>query len=170
MSFSDFNNASFDAFIGNSEKGVFKKGDLLLSKQNILDSETVNNLLINLFNDEQKIRNSISKITINYILNFEQPDNYGIIAEPSIEHVHSLNQLALRLIGKAPYMIKIFVENFFDELKIIKNYKLFFDYANYLLNQDEIKFDLLQNIFFLIDNSIKMVRNKIDILAQKEYI
>ena len=170
MSFSDFNNASFDAFIGNSEKGVFKKGELLLSKQNILDSETVNNLLIHLFNDEQKIRNSISKITINYILNFEQPDNYGIIAEPSIEHVHSLNHLALRLIGKAPYMIKIFVENFFDELKIIKNYKLFFDYANYLLNQDEIKFDLLQNIFILIDNSIKMVRNKIDILAQKEYI
>ena len=51
-------------------------------------------------------------------------------------------------------MMKIFVEDFFGELTIIKNYNLLFDYANHLLNQDEIEFDLLQNIFILIDNSI----------------
>jgi hypothetical protein len=142
----------------------------LLSKQNILETKTVNNLLLHLFNEEPKIRNLISQIAINYILNFEQPNKDGIVAKPSIDHVHFLNQLALRLTGKVPNMMKIFVEDFFDELKIIKNYKLLFDYVNNLLNQDEIEFDLLQNIFILIDNSIKMVRLKIDILDQKEFI
>ena len=142
----------------------------LLSKQNILETKTVNNLLLHLFNNEPKIRNLISQIAINYILNFEQPNKDGIVAKPSIDHVHFLNQLALRLTGKVPNMMKIFVEDFFDDLKIIKNYKLLFDYVNNLLNQEEVEFDLLQNIFILIDSSIKIVRSKIDILDQKDYI
>ena len=142
----------------------------LLSKQNILETKTVNNLLLHLFNEEPKIRNLISQIAINYILNFEQPNKDGIIAKPSIDHVHFLNQLSLRLTGKVTNMMKIFVDDFFDGLKIIKNYKLLFDYVNYLLNQDEIEFDLLQNIFILIDCSIKIVRSKIDDIDQKDYI
>ena len=142
----------------------------LLSKQNILETKTVNNLLLHLFNEEPKIRNLIAQIAVNYILNFEQPNKEGIISKPSIDNVHFLNQLALRLTGKVPNMMKIFVEDFFGELKIIKNYKLLFDYVNHLLNQDEIDFDLVQNILILIDNSIKIVRNKIDEYDQKEYI
>lgn len=142
----------------------------LLSKQNILETKTVNNLLLHLFNEEPKIRSLIAQITINYILNFEQPNDDGIIAKPCIEHVHFLNQLALRLTGKINNMMNIFVQDFFNELKIIKNYKLLFDYVNHLLNQDEIEFNLLQNILMLIDNSIKIVRNKIDEYGQTDYI
>ncbi len=155
-----------DSFFAKSRIKIME----LLSKQNLLDKETVNKLLIHLFNDDPKIRNLISKITINYILNFERHNKDGIIAITSIHDIHSLNQLALKFTDKFPYMIKIFVEDFFDELKIIKNYKLLFDYVKYLLEQDEIEFDLLQNILILIDNSIKIVRSKIDILDKKEYI
>ena len=155
-----------DSFLAKSGIKILE----LLSKQNILETKTVNNLLLHLFNEEPKIRALISQITINYILNFEQPNQDGIVSKPSIENVHFLNQLALRLTGKVQNMMKIFVEDFFNELNIIKNYKLLFDYVNYLLNQDEIEFDLLQNIFLLIDNSIKIVRNRIDEYGQNDYI
>ena len=155
-----------DSFLAKSGIKILE----LLSKQNILETKTVNNLLLHLFNEEPKIRALISQITINYILNFEQPKQDGVIPKPSIDNVHFLNQLALRLTGKVPNMMKIFVEDFFNELNVIKNYKLLFDYVNYLLNQDELDFDLLQNIFILIDNSIKLVRNKIDEYGQNDYI
>ena len=155
-----------DSFLAKSGIKILE----LLSKQNILETKTVNNLLLHLFNEEPKIRNLISQIAVNYILNFEQPNKEGIIPKPSIDHVHFLNQLALRLTGKVPNMMKVFVEDFFNELKIIKNYKLLFDYVNHLLNQDEVEFDLLQNVFILIDNSIKTVRSKIDELDNKDYI
>ena len=155
-----------DSFLAKSGIKILE----LLSKQNILETKTVNNLLLHLFNDEPKIRSLISQITINYILNFEQPDKNGNIPKPSIEHVHFLNQLALRLTGKVANMMKVFVEDFFYKLNIIKNYKLLFDYANNLLNQDEIEFDLLQNIFILIDCSIKLVKNQIEEKNQNEYI
>ena len=142
----------------------------LLSKQNILETKTVNNLLLHLFNEEPKIRALIAQITISYILNFEQPDKDGIIPRPCLDHVHFLNQLALRLTGKVPNMMRVFVEDFFNELNIIKNYKLLFDYVNNLLNQDEIEFDLLQNILILIDNSIKIVKIQIEEKEQKEFI
>ena len=74
----------------------------LLSKQNILETKTVNNLLLHLFNEEPKIRALIAQITISYILNFEQPDKDGIVPRPCLDHVHFLNQLALRLTGKVP--------------------------------------------------------------------
>ena len=155
-----------DSFLAKSGIKILE----LLSKQNILETKTVNNLLLHLFNDEPKIRELITQITINYILNFEQPDKDGIVPKPCLDHVHFLNQLALRLTGKVSNMMKVFVEDFFNELNIIKNYKLLFDYANNLLNQDEIEFDLLQNILILIDNSIKIVKIQIEEKNQKEYI
>ena len=155
-----------DSFLAKSGIKILE----LLSKQNILETKTVNNLLLHLFNEEPKIRSLISQITINYILNFEQPDEEGKIAKPSIEHVNFLNKLALRLTGKVPNMMKVFVEDFFYKLKIIQNYKLLFDYINHLLDQDEIDFDLLQNIFVLIDNSIKIVKIQIEERNQNEYI
>ena len=155
-----------DSFLAKSGIKILE----LLSKQNILETKTVNNLLLHLFNDEPKIRSLISKITINYILNFEQPEKDGTIPKPCMDHVHFMNQLALRLTGKVPNMMKIFVEDFFNELNIIKNYKLLFDYVNNLLNQEEIEFDLLQNILILIDSSIKMVKILIEERGDKEYI
>lgn len=155
-----------DSFLAKSGIKILE----LLSKQNILETKTVNNLLLHLFNNEPKIRALISKITINYILNFESPDKDGIVQKPSMDHVHYLNQLALRLTGKVPNMMRVFVEDFFDELNIIKNYKLMFDYVNNLLNQDEIEFDLLQNILILIDNSIKVVKVQIEDKDNNEYI
>ena len=104
----------------------------------------INNLLLHLFNDEPKIRNLISQIAINYILNFEQPNKDGIVANASIDHVHFLNQLALRLTGKVPNMMKIFVEDFFDELKIIKNYKLL-TILNFLRNSEILFINSSQN-------------------------
>ena len=142
----------------------------LLAKQNILETKTVNNLLLHLFNEEPKIRALISQITINYILNFEQPNDEGVIVKPSVEHVHLMNKLSLRLTNKGQNMMHTFVADFFNDLNIIKNYKLLFDYVNFLLNQDEIEFDFLQNIFLLIDSSIKMVRNKIDEFGLNDYI
>ena len=155
-----------DSFLAKSGIKILE----LLSKQNILETKTVNNLLLHLFNEEPKIRALITQITISYILNFEQPDKEGIIPRPCLDHVHFLNQLALRLTGKVPNMMKVFVEDFFNELNIIKNYKLLFDYVNNLLNQDEIEFDLLQNILILIDNSIKTVKIQIEEKDQKEFI
>ena len=155
-----------DSFLAKSGIKILE----LLSKQSILEAKTVNNLLLHLFNDEPKIRALISQITINYILNFEQPDNKGEIPKPSLDHVHLLNQLALRLTGKVSNMMKVFVEDFFYKLKIITNYKLLFEYVNNLLNEDEIEFDLLQNIFILIDNSIKIVKIQIEEKGQNEYI
>ena len=155
-----------DSFLAKSGIKILE----LLSKQNILETKTVNNLLLHLFNDEPKIRRLISQIAINYILNFEQPDKDGNIQKPNVEHVHFLNQLALRLTGKVSNMMKVFVEDFFYDLNIIKNYKLLFDYVNNLLNQDEIEFDLLQNILILIDNSIKIVKIQIEEKGQNEYI
>ena len=155
-----------DSFLAKSGIKILE----LLSKQNILESKTVNNLLLHLFNNEQKIRSLISQITINYILNFEQPDKNGEIPKASLEHVHLLNQLALRLTGKVYNMMKVFVEDFFFKLNIITNYKLLFDYANNLLNEEEIEFDLLQNIFILIDNSIKLVKVQIDENGLNDYI
>ena len=155
-----------DSFLAKSGIKILE----LLSKQNILETKTVNNLLLHLFNNEPKIRALISQITINYILNFEQPDKNGIIQKPCVEHVHFLNQLALRLTGKVPNMMKVFIEDFFNELNIIKNFKLLFDYVNNLLNQDEIEFDLLQNILILIDSSIKMIKIQIEEKGQNDYI
>ena len=155
-----------DSFLAKSGIKILE----LLSKQNILETKTVNNLLLHLFNNEPKIRALIAQITINYILNFEQVNKDGIIPKPCVEHVHFLNQLALRLTGKVPNMMKVFVEDFFNELNIIKNYKLLFDYVNNLLNQDEIEFDLLQNILILIDSSIKIVKTQIEEKGQNDYI
>lgn len=155
-----------DSFLAKSGIKILE----LLSKQNILETKTVNNLLLHLFNSESKIRALISKITINYILNFENPDKDGIVPKPSMDHVHYLNQLALRLTGKVPNMMRVFVEDFFHELNIIKNYKLMFDYVNNLLNQDEIEFDLLQNILILIDSSIKYMKVQIEDKGNNEYI
>lgn len=45
-----------------------------------------------------------------------------------------------------------------------------FDYVNNLLNQDEIEFDLLQNILILIDSSIKIVKVQIEDRGNNEYI
>ena len=155
-----------DSFLAKSGIKILE----LLSKQNILETKTVNNLLLHLFNEEPKIRSLISQITLNYILNFESPNKDGVVAKPCIEQVHFLNQFALRLTGKVPNMMKIFVDDFFDELNIIKNYKLLFDYVNHSLNQDEIEFDLLHNILILIDCSIKAVKVKIEEKDMKEYI
>ena len=52
-----------DSFLAKSGIKILE----LLSKQNILETKTVNNLLLHLFNNEPKIRALISKITINYI-------------------------------------------------------------------------------------------------------
>ena len=101
-----------DSFLAKSGIKILE----LLSKQNILETKTVNNLLLHLFNEEPKIRALITQITISYILNFEQPDKEGIIPRPCLDHVHFLNQLALRLTGKVPNMMKVFVEDFFNEI------------------------------------------------------
>ena len=155
-----------DSFLAKSGIKILE----LLSKQNILETKTVNNLLLHLFNEEPKIRALISQITINYILNFEQPNDEGVIVKPSVEHVHLMNKLSLRLTNKGENMMHTFVADFFNDLNIIKNYKLLFDYVNFLLNQDELEFDFLQNIFLLIGSSIKMVRNKIDEFGLNDYI
>ena len=155
-----------DSFLAKSGIKILE----LLSKQNILETKTVNNLLLHLFNEEPKIRALITQISLNYILTFESPNKDGIIAKPAIEHVHFLNQFALRLTNKIPNMMKIFVDDFFNELNIIKNYKLLFDYVNHSLNQDEIEFDLLHNILILIDCSIKAVKIRIEERDMKDYI
>ena len=142
----------------------------LLSKNGILEIKTVYNLVLHLFHENLQIRKLITQITINYILNFEQPDKNGNIPKLSVKNVHHLNQLALRLTGKVPGMMEIFVDDFFDQLNIIKNYKLLFDYINELLNQDEIECDLLLSILILIDKSIKQVKNYIEFKERSDLI
>jgi len=59
------------------EKRIAKKGIRiieLISKHNILDSNTVNLLIPHLFNPDPSIRELISNVVLNYILNFEKRD------------------------------------------------------------------------------------------------
>lgn len=171
----------------------------LLSKNDILDLKTVNLLLPHLFNPDPQIRNLISNVTINYILDYEK--NNDIIAEEeneesideenvenseenknkakssemdiceeepnsskniniinnnftsgkkkdnkskkaaykyTLDNLCELLKFFNKLTEKDDKMIKVLVDNFYSKMSVFKNFTLFFDLFEAVLNQVDV--------------------------------
>lgn len=173
------------------EKTIAKRGIKiieLISKHNILDLKTVNLLLPHLFNPDPNIRNLISNIVLNYILNFEsrnvineakeedennETENNdaeerskskakkeedlmdvcdGEVKEEnknnspskakykySLENLIEIFEFFSKLTEKDEKMIKVLVDNFYSKMDVFKNFTLFFDLIDMILNRVSIE-------------------------------
>lgn len=174
------------------EKTIAKRGIKiieLISKHNILDLKTVNLLLPHLFNPDPNIRNLISNVVLNYILNFESRNiineakeeeeeneieieddklNYNNKSKVkkeelmdvcdeeenekdktsihnksqfkySIENLIEIFEFFAKLTEKDEKMIKVLVDNFYPKMNVFKNFTLFFDLIDTLLNKTNVE-------------------------------
>ena len=169
------------------EKTIAKRGIKiieLISKHNILDLKTVNLLLPHLFNPDPNIRNLISNVVLNYILNFESRNVINEAKEEeennendneegynktkakrenlmdvcdgeenqenknniqnkaqykyTLENLIEIFEFFSKLTEKDEKMIKVLVDNFYPKMNVFKNFTLFFDLIDLLLNKSNI--------------------------------
>jgi hypothetical protein len=147
----------------------------LLSQHNILEIKTVQSLLPHLFNPEVQIRNLISKVVINYILNFEkivEEENQELDEEITqsskkkkskshednnnnnqnlpqvtltIEHLMQMLEFFLKLSENDEKLVKVLVDNFHKHLNIFNKFNLFFEMIEILLNNNSTSQETIEN-------------------------
>jgi hypothetical protein len=160
----------------------------LLSQYNILENKTVQAMLPHLFNPESQIRNLISKIVVNYILNFEKEkkrnqdeqaeeneddgnfdrnsQSLGKKAEKNSKvnlSVEQNNNLKVSSIENLIETLQFFFRLADNEEKMVKVLvDNFYDKLN-IFKHFNIFFDLIYYILYNSGNNIANIQNNLDI-------
>jgi hypothetical protein len=118
----------------------------ILSEMKLLSDETVNSLLPHLFNSEAAIRNLITKVVLNTILNFstksekeseeikESKEKEEI--EFSFENFVEVIEFIYKLTGNENNMISILVMNLYDQSDFLSHYDFYFKFLELLMKQE----------------------------------
>ena len=127
----------------------------ILSEMNLLSDETVNSLLPHLFNSEIQIRNLITKVVMNTILNFTSTENKES-NDLTLENFVEVIEFFYKLSANDNNMISILVRNFHSKSEFLKRYDYFFKLLSILLKlerNDNLVFNQPPNV--LISTLIK---------------
>jgi hypothetical protein len=150
------------------EKNLAKQGIKiieLLSQHKLLEIKTVHSMLPHLFNPEPTIRLLISKIVLNYILNFkdrnakmdvEEEHTEEITYVYTIENLIEVCEFFFKLSNNEEKLVKVLVDNFYKNLKIFDDFGLFFNLIDYFLNYNNE--DVEENLYPLNFNSTILLR------------
>ena len=111
----------------------------ILSEMNLLSDETVNSLLPHLFNSEVQIRNLITKVVLNTILNFsplESKDDNKDSKDFTFENFIEVIEFFYKLSANDNNMISILVGNFYHKSEFLNRFDYFFKLLSVLLKQE----------------------------------
>lgn len=187
------------------DKGIAKQAIRiieLLGQDKILENKTVDSLVPHLFNPQPQIRNLISKVIINYKLNFEISGENEIELNDednedeedkneskkdvkkierkiilTLDNLLYLLEIFFKLGDNEEKMIKILVDDFYPSLVIFKDFSLFFEMIDLLIDDIidkpsqkpfETNLDsetLLKTCLLVLNYSVQQLQNDIELAS-----
>jgi hypothetical protein len=167
------------------EKNLAKQGIKiieLLSQHKLLEIKTVHSMLPHLFNPEPTIRILISKVVLNYILNFkdtgsvnnkqnndddDEEEDSGVNKSEevyvfTIDNLIEVCEFFFKLSNNEEKLVKVLIDDFFKHLKIFEDFGLFYNLIDYLLNYNNDNIN--ENLYPLNFGNLVLLKTCIIIL------
>lgn len=159
----------------------------ILSEMKLLTEETVNSLLPHLFNSETSIRNLISRVVLNTILNFSKKQDsqrHSEIKDEEMEEEEEFTfdnfveviEFFFKLSANEPNMISILVNNFYSSSNFLLHFDFYFRLLSILLNQEKDEqievtqphTSLITTVIRTLNFTVKELQKKIEEMIERD--